>query len=369
MNTQHFHRAAIAAITLAASISCLAQAESAVSGSEHLLWYRQPATKWASDALPIGNGRLGAMLFGGTETERIQFNENTLWGGANNWDGGYDAKDTGFGGYRNFGDVFIDWSADDKAELSSPSGHADGNGQGIGNTGDGDPATKWCIENPPAAVIWQAALPAPQRVASYSLTSAPDVPQRDPQTWVLEGSADGQRWTALDQRGLKESFAKRGETRTFDIASPATFPHYRIVFSPTAGISHFQVSDIALAGVRIGGGKPEKIAADYRRSLDISNGVHRVSFTTADGIKITREAFASHPDQVMVFHCTADREGALTGRIRLKPGQAGASITADAAGIFFSGEMANQLKYACRLSVRHTGGTLRAGKDNLVFSR
>jgi alpha-L-fucosidase 2 len=44
------------------------------------LWYSQPAEKW-TDALPIGNGRLGAMIFGTVEKERIQFNEETLWTG------------------------------------------------------------------------------------------------------------------------------------------------------------------------------------------------------------------------------------------------------------------------------------------------
>ena len=42
--------------------------------------YDQPATRW-TEALPIGNGRLGAMVFGGTEDERLQVNEGTLWGG------------------------------------------------------------------------------------------------------------------------------------------------------------------------------------------------------------------------------------------------------------------------------------------------
>ncbi|HEY3837045.1 MAG TPA: glycoside hydrolase family 95 protein [Bryobacteraceae bacterium] len=45
-----------------------------------VLWYRQPATKWV-DALPIGNGRLGAMVFGGVEEEHVQLNEDTVWNG------------------------------------------------------------------------------------------------------------------------------------------------------------------------------------------------------------------------------------------------------------------------------------------------
>lgn len=45
-----------------------------------VLWYAQPAAKW-EEALPVGSGRLGAMVFGGTTEERIQFNEDTLWTG------------------------------------------------------------------------------------------------------------------------------------------------------------------------------------------------------------------------------------------------------------------------------------------------
>jgi alpha-L-fucosidase 2 len=45
-----------------------------------MLWYEQPAEQW-TEALPVGNGRLGAMVFGKTGTERIQFNEDTLWTG------------------------------------------------------------------------------------------------------------------------------------------------------------------------------------------------------------------------------------------------------------------------------------------------
>jgi alpha-L-fucosidase 2 len=44
------------------------------------LWYRQPARQWV-EALPIGNGRLGAMIFGGLQDEHIQLNEDTVWSG------------------------------------------------------------------------------------------------------------------------------------------------------------------------------------------------------------------------------------------------------------------------------------------------
>ena len=45
-----------------------------------VLWYRAPASTW-NEALPIGSGRLGAMIFGGTERERLQLNEDTVWAG------------------------------------------------------------------------------------------------------------------------------------------------------------------------------------------------------------------------------------------------------------------------------------------------
>ena len=42
------------------------------------LWYNQPAVIW-EDAMPLGNGRLGAMVYGGVAKERITLNEDTIW--------------------------------------------------------------------------------------------------------------------------------------------------------------------------------------------------------------------------------------------------------------------------------------------------
>src|SRR5688500_13437328 len=44
------------------------------------LWYRQPEEAW-TEALPVGNGRIGAMVFGGVTRERLQLNEDTLYAG------------------------------------------------------------------------------------------------------------------------------------------------------------------------------------------------------------------------------------------------------------------------------------------------
>ena len=61
-------------------IAGLALTHSLVAAAPLELWYDRPATKW-TEALPLGNGRLGAMVFGGMAEEQVQFNESTLWTG------------------------------------------------------------------------------------------------------------------------------------------------------------------------------------------------------------------------------------------------------------------------------------------------
>jgi alpha-L-fucosidase 2 len=61
-------------------VSSAVAAESSGPWADLKLWYKEPATQW-TDALPIGNGRIGAMVFGGTAEDRYQLNEDTLWCG------------------------------------------------------------------------------------------------------------------------------------------------------------------------------------------------------------------------------------------------------------------------------------------------
>lgn len=186
------------------------------------LWYTKPAAKWDSEALPIGNGRMGAMLYGGVKKETIQFNEQSLWSGDNNWDGDYETGDHGFGSYRNFGEFVIDFN-------------------------HGDAATK------------------------------------------------------------------------------------------------------------------------YQRALNIQTGVHTISFEI-DGIRYKREAFASHPDQVIVFRYTASKKGALSGKVSLQSAQGAVSV-ANADGLSFTGEMPNHLKYAAGLQIVGEGGHVSVEGDTWVFQK
>ncbi|WP_372775419.1 glycoside hydrolase N-terminal domain-containing protein [Mangrovibacterium sp.] len=68
----------IIVLLLAFTGLCLAQTASAQSGNR--LFYEKPAELW-TEALPVGNGRLGAMIYGDVQHEHIQFNEETLWTG------------------------------------------------------------------------------------------------------------------------------------------------------------------------------------------------------------------------------------------------------------------------------------------------
>jgi alpha-L-fucosidase 2 len=113
------------------------------AGDSSLLWYDKPATDWEKEALPIGNGRIGAMVFGGIDTERLQISEKSLWTGGPGAEGGYDyglpadsqaelmrsigkqlldgarldptavakqlgRKMRGYGDYQSFGDLYIE---------------------------------------------------------------------------------------------------------------------------------------------------------------------------------------------------------------------------------------------------------------------
>jgi len=96
-------RVGMAALAVVLWLSHAAQAGAAGGEADNVLWYATPAQDWQKEALPLGNGRLGCMVFGEVAKERIQFNEDTLWIG--------DEKDTG--SYQAFGDVYVEMAHPD----------------------------------------------------------------------------------------------------------------------------------------------------------------------------------------------------------------------------------------------------------------
>ena len=166
------------------------------SSADLTLHYLKPATAW-TEALPIGNGRLGAMHFGGFDHERFQLNEGTLWSGEPSLGANSGAKEV-----------------------------------------------------------------------------LPEVREA-----LFKGN-----WSEADALAQKmqgpytESYMPLGDLR-IDFSNPGA-------------------------------------VSDYRRELNLDTAISSVSYQ-ADGIKFRREAFISHPSQVMVVHFTASKKGSLNFRVKL----------------------------------------------------
>jgi len=313
-----------------------------------IVWFDEPGATFHESSI-VGNGRLGAMEYGGVKRDRIVLNESSMWSGGKYEANKYDAykclpevraklfageideayrtlsqsfrypdgvrgwsDDTQFGTYQILADLILTTGKALDFEVTSPSGHQDGDGKTIAGCVDGNIRTKWCVQDAGPAVQWQMKLPKSQTVESYAFTSADDVPTRDPKMWVLEGSMDGKAWTELDRRSFEKPFEKRFQTKRFQIGQPGNYRFYRFTFTPRS--SYFQVAEIALAGVQLNEMGP--VPADYRRQVDLMTGLATTRFTQ-DGVTVTRELLASKPNEVIAVRVKADRPGALSFTAKL----------------------------------------------------
>ncbi|WP_236792920.1 GH92 family glycosyl hydrolase [Amycolatopsis sp. GM8] len=109
---------------------------------------------------------------------------------------------------------------------------------------DASPDTKWLAWEPTGWVRFQ--LSEPVAITHYALTSANDAPERDPKDWTLEGSADGQVWTTIDQQ-TGQSFGKRFQTTTYQLPSAVTYQYYRLNVTANAGGPILQLAELLLA--------------------------------------------------------------------------------------------------------------------------
>ncbi len=332
------------------------------ASAELKLWYEKPAVNWETEALPIGNGRLGGMVFGGIQREQIQFNESSLWIG----------DETTTGAYQGFGDVFVDFGGGGLSSVECTSGQTSPGGESVAASADRNPASKWCMEHGNRAAVWIGHCPGGLVVSSYAFTSANDLPNRDPKTWTLEGSNDARTWTLLDQRTGEPPFPGRHQRKEYTFKNSQKFQHYRFTFSDHGSPTHFQVAEIELGRVE------NKPAASYRRELDLQRAVHTVSYAQ-NGINFRREFFASHPGNVMVARFTADKPGAHTGVVQLTDLHRG-TIRAEGnrltsrgslAGYQFGSDKARKyaiaLDYEAQVLVLHEGGSLQEAEGLIRF--
>jgi alpha-L-fucosidase 2 len=371
-----------------------------------------PATKY-QQSLPLGDGRIGAMVFGGVGEERIVLNESSMWSGSpedNDRPDAYKAlpeirrllaegknpeaadlvmkyftcKGAGsgsgnganvpFGCYQTLGNMRLKFGdAPDTPSPLCPSGHrAYSSNQEIDRSMDEDSNTKWCIIHEGRPVAWQIdSGRSDTRPASYQLTSAEDVPGRDPRTWKLEGSPDAKAWTTLDEHKDEPVFAKRNETRTYKIDRPASGRFFRLTFMPNPGVTHFQVAEIAIDGVM-----PRKSAAmpqDYSRTLDLATASAELTYTE-NGVRFQRTHFISAPDQVFVSRLTADHAGSLTFSValdRMERFQTSAVNDRELmmTGTLDDGRGGKGVSYAARLRVLAKGGSVKAVANKLLIEK
>ncbi|MDT5038604.1 MAG: hypothetical protein QOE03_3789, partial [Micromonosporaceae bacterium] len=115
---------------------------------------------------------------------------------------------------------------------------------------DGNSATKWLTMAPTGMLTVKMAQAV--TATQYSLTSANDAPDRDPRDWTLEGSTDGQQWTALDTQ-VDQVFGARMQARQFRLANPATYQYFRLNITRNNGSTGMQIAELALSdGVTTG---------------------------------------------------------------------------------------------------------------------
>ncbi|WP_406399023.1 GH92 family glycosyl hydrolase [Streptomyces sp. NBC_00879] len=119
-----------------------------------------------------------------------------------------------------------------------------GAGETKENLVDLQPGTKWLAFEPTAWIEFDT--DAPVKVVTYAMTSANDAAERDPNDWTLKGSADGKEWKVLDSRE-GQTFEKRFETKTYDIADGANataYAHYRLEITKNSGAGLTQLADV-----------------------------------------------------------------------------------------------------------------------------
>ncbi len=356
-----FCLACLCLTTLVFDVAVISRADDGNRRGSTVLWYDHEARNWMTQALPIGNGRLGGMIFGGVGREHIQFNEDSLWIG--------DQKNTG--AYQAFGDVFIDLGQGGVASVECASGQTSPGGQSVENTIDGSPETKWCMEHQNRPAVWIGHVPGGMVVSSYAFTSAEDMPDRDPKTWFLEGSNDGKTWTLLDKRANEKPFPHRHQRKEYTFANNKKFSYFRFTFSEHGSPTHFQIAEIEL------GAQGRKAVTGYRRELDIRRAMHTVSYTSG-GVTFRREYIASHPAGVLALRLTADKPAAYTGSVMLTDMHKGKVVargnrlvtTGSLAGYKYDdneGPYGIALSYEAQVLVLNDGGRLEVEEDRIRF--
>lgn len=304
------------------------------------LWYRQPAdtmlptgneSGWLQ-ALPIGNGRIGAMVFGGVDVERIQLNEDTIWSGPPNPVQPIDsaehiqrARELLFAGrnaeaqdllqkkvmaehegrrsYQPLGDLWIEMQYPNRKPEKpvpitiwkrQPAGSPGSTAENFDDSGWSEVKSQSDRQVPANSnLVFRGVFSVSEPKKHEKLQVSPI---DDDSTIYLNGTAIG-RTTAYNQ------------SYTFDIKGKLK-PGRNVIAIDVhngGGAGH-TAAEVSLVG--------NSIPKDYYRDLDLDSAIATTKYEV-DGVKYTREAFVSPVDQVAVVFLTADKKGALNFDVKL----------------------------------------------------
>ncbi|MBD8078638.1 ThuA domain-containing protein [Cellulosimicrobium arenosum] len=110
------------------------------------------------------------------------------------------------------------------------------------NLVDGDPGTKWLAFEPTATITVR--LEEPTELARYTLTSANDSSERDPNTWTLQGSNDGESWEDVDSQS-GQTFSQRFQPKDYDVESDTAYEWFRLDITKNGSGGLLQLAELS----------------------------------------------------------------------------------------------------------------------------
>ena len=390
------------------------------SDSATTLWYDKPATDWQTEALPIGNGRLGAMIFGGVGRERIGLNEESVWSGSRtNWN-----RENASQNLPKIRELLIAGKNDEAEALVNQTFTCTGGGSRGGARGPwgcfqelGNLNLTWASEIKPLLLTdWKYTL--------IGTTAGADVraqhseiqkmileaakPETSTEGWTEYTLAHGKAVTGARKLGKDDRVVMRhhltlterqiAEISVLRIDAAARQGQVYINGQSAGNLPGWQatghekfekdihsllkpgdnVISIYCTNYRGQGQLPVSISLEprfqtkeYRRSLDLLNAIATVTYQH-DGVTYTREAFSSAPDQVMAFRFTADKPGKISFSATLDRLQNFTTSADGPNGLLMTGNTASGqasvegMKFVARLHALNTGGTVNTANDTLT---
>jgi len=351
-----------------AFIACLIVTDVAAQQPAYQLWYNKPAEKW-TDALPIGNGRIGAMVFAGVEKDRIQFNEETLWTG-----GPRDYNHKGAATYlAEIRKLLFEGKQAEAEKLAAEKFMGTQSGAGDREKWVADMKARKGMQGNPAEENYDDKLWKTISVPSYEgweavglkdfdgavwLRTTFDVPEnwagknlvldlnriRDQDfTYVngtLVGNTDGTspRKYTIPAKLLKKgkntiavqvlNYFDKGGIAGYKDTSRAisVYPEggessagvslvkewkYKIQNDEPPVVSQFQASYQPFGDLFLNFKNASDAVTNYKRKLDLSTAVTSTAYTL-NGVNYLREYFVSQPNQAVVVRLTADKKGSIS---------------------------------------------------------